>query len=171
MLYNFMLSNKNCVRGKGTGLRWVFFVWCFFIFCLWGLFCFLLKWLLFKDWLGIGMPVGGGESLFASLVFSHPSFLQVLNCLYLNLQIFSLRFFLFPPLSHCVCGGGERAALWVLGYWPESTHHTSSFLSFPFMPLVVNEMCLLQISPSMRPTAYDFSVSVQNVMNQLPKRI
>lgn len=69
---------------------------------------------------------------------------------------------LFPPLSRCVCG-----------VWPESAHHTSSsaLLSFPFVPLVVNEMCLLPISPSMRPTACDFSVSVQNVRNQLPKRI
>lgn len=44
---------------QGWGLFWcsvpLFFV-CAFLFV-----CFLLKWLLFKDWLGIGMSVGGHE--------------------------------------------------------------------------------------------------------------
>lgn len=162
VLCNFMLRNKDCIRGRGAGLRG-FFVRCSFIFCL----CFFVC--LFSSEVAVVQRLVGhryvcGRSwvvLFASLVFSRPCFLQELNCLYVNLHIFSLWFFRSRRCPAVRVAAGQSA------------HHTSSsaLLSFPFVPLVVNEMCLLPISPSMRPTACDFSVSVQNVRNQLPKRI
>lgn len=48
------------------------------------------------------------------------AFLHLLNHLYLDLQTFSLLFFLFSPPSHC--GGSERVAVWVFGCCLRSTH-------------------------------------------------
>jgi len=63
--YNVMLSNKNGRRRGG----WAFW---------------LPKWLLFGDWLGIGLPVGGGEVLPLLRLFFPPSFLHIPNCIYLD---------------------------------------------------------------------------------------
>lgn len=68
------------------------------------------KWSLLRDWLGVGLLVGGDEWLiaFASLVLFFP-FLHLANCPYLDLQVFSLFLFLFSPWSHCE--GNELVAV------------------------------------------------------------
>lgn len=51
------------------------------------------------------------------ITWHHTFFLHLLNCFYLDPQVFSLSFFLFSLPSHWGEGRVKRAAVWVLGCW------------------------------------------------------
>ena len=67
ILSNVMLTNKNWGRGRRLGF-------------------FSPKWLLFGDWLGISLPVGGAERFPLLRLFF--TFLHLLNCFCLDPLIF-----------------------------------------------------------------------------------
>lgn len=62
---------------------------------------------------------------FAALVFSF--FLYLLNCLYLNPQVFlAFALMIFSPIPLAGC---EQATVWGLSWQQESTHHALTFLT------------------------------------------
>lgn len=104
--HRILLSNTSWDRGRRKDREW------------------LPRWPVFRDWLGISLPMAHHDGLtsFGWLGF-FSFFLHLLNKLYLSPRVVSVLFFLFSP-SALLEWQSEQAAMWVLGCWPASAHHS-----------------------------------------------
>lgn len=105
---NIRLSSKTSGRGKRK-------LWCWFP-----------RWLLFGGWLDRRLPLVGGEwlALFICLFICHPDFFTCWTAFILTHNFSHFALPIFYHLSSKKGQGDERAAVWILGCWLGSIHHS-----------------------------------------------